>query len=59
MKCLLRNTGMQLNLCLLGNTGMQLSDWLISFYFSVAISILGLFTIPFGWLMPTLIDFIL
>ena len=33
--------------------------WLISFYFSVAISILGLFTIPFGWVMPTLIDFIL
>ena len=32
--------------------------WLISFYFSVAISILGLFTIPFGWVMPTLIDFI-
>jgi len=33
--------------------------WLISFYFSVAISILGLFTIPFGWVMPSLIDFIL
>ena len=33
--------------------------WLISFYFSLAISILGLFTIPFGWVMPTLIDFIL
>ena len=33
--------------------------WLISFYFSVAISILGLITIPFGWVMPTLIDFIL
>ena len=33
--------------------------WLISFYFSVAISILGLITIPFGWVMPSLIDFIL
>ena len=33
--------------------------WLISFYFSVSISILGLITIPFGWVMPTLIDFIL
>ena len=33
--------------------------WLISFYFSIAISILGLFTIPFGWVMPTLLDFIL
>ena len=33
--------------------------WLISFYFSVSISILGLFTIPFGWVMPTIKDFIL
>ena len=33
--------------------------WLISFYFSIAISILGLFTVPFGWVMPTFFDFIL
>tara|TARA_X000001036_G_scaffold346083_1_gene325978 strand:+ start:72 stop:893 length:822 start_codon:yes stop_codon:yes gene_type:complete len=33
--------------------------WLISFYFSLAISILGLFTVPFGWVMPTVFDFIL
>jgi drug/metabolite transporter (DMT)-like permease len=33
--------------------------WLISFYFSLAISILGLFTVSFGWVMPTFFDFIL
>ena len=33
--------------------------WLISFYFSIAISILGLLTVPFGWVMPTFFDFIL
>ena len=33
--------------------------WLIAFYFSFAISILGILTIPFGWVMPSLIDFIL
>ena len=33
--------------------------WLISFYFSIAISILGLITVPFGWVVPTFFDFIL
>ena len=33
--------------------------WLISFYFSVSISILGLLTIPYGWVMPSILDFIL
>jgi drug/metabolite transporter (DMT)-like permease len=33
--------------------------WLISFYFSLAISILGLFTVSFGWVMTTFFDFIL
>ncbi len=33
--------------------------WLIAFYFSFSISILGLFTLPFGWVMPSLIDFVL
>jgi drug/metabolite transporter (DMT)-like permease len=33
--------------------------WLISLYFSLSISILGLLTVPFGWVMPTFIDFIL
>ena len=33
--------------------------WLISFYFSVSISVLGLLTIPYGWVMPSILDFIL
>ena len=33
--------------------------WLISLYFSAAITLAGLFTIPYGWLMPNLIDLIL
>ena len=33
--------------------------WLISLYFSVAITLAGLFTIPYGWLMPNLKDLIL
>ena len=33
--------------------------WLIAFYFSFAISILGLLTVPFGWVIPTFLDFIL
>ena len=33
--------------------------WLISFYFSLSITILSLFTIPQGWIMPDLKDFIL
>jgi len=32
--------------------------WLISLYFSAAITLAGLFTIPYGWLMPTLKDLI-
>ncbi len=32
--------------------------WLISFYFSVSITILSFFTIPNGWVMPSLKDFI-
>ena len=33
--------------------------WLISFYFSVSIMILSFFTIPQGWLLPTLKDLFL
>ncbi len=33
--------------------------WLISFYFSLAITILSFFTIPQGWVMPDLNDFLL
>ena len=32
--------------------------WLISLYFSAAITLAGLFTIPYGWLMPALKDLI-
>ena len=31
--------------------------WLISFFFSFAITLIGIFSIPFGWVMPNLIDF--
>ena len=31
--------------------------WLISFYFSLAITLLSFFTIPHGWVMPDLLDF--
>ena len=31
--------------------------WLISLYFSISIMILSLFSIPFGWVMPTIEDF--
>ena len=33
--------------------------WLISFYFSISIMILSFFTIPQGWIMPTLKDLFL
>ena len=33
--------------------------WLISLFFSAVITIAGIFTIPFGWLMPSFIDLIL
>ena len=33
--------------------------WLISLFFSAAITIAGIFTIPFGWIMPSFIDLIL
>ena len=33
--------------------------WLISLYFSAVITLAGLFTIPYGWLMPNLKDLIL
>ena len=33
--------------------------WLISFYFSLAITLLSFLTIPQGWVMPSLNDFIL
>ena len=33
--------------------------WLISFYFSVSITILGVLTLPLGWVLPTFKDFIL
>ena len=31
--------------------------WLISLYFSISITTLSLFSIPFGWVMPTIEDF--
>ena len=33
--------------------------WLISFYFSLSITLLSFFTIPQGWIMPDLRDFII
>ena len=33
--------------------------WLISFYFSLAITLLSFFTIPNGWVMPSSNDFVL
>ena len=33
--------------------------WLISFYFSLSITVLSFFTIPQGWILPNLGDFIL
>ena len=33
--------------------------WLISFYFSLSITLLSFFTIPQGWIMPSFNDFIL
>ena len=33
--------------------------WLISFYFSLSIMLLSFFTIPHGWVMPDLKDFLL
>ena len=33
--------------------------WLISFYFSLSITLLSLFSIPNGWVMPNLYDFVL
>ena len=33
--------------------------WLISFYFSLSITLLSLFSIPSGWVMPNLYDFVL
>ena len=33
--------------------------WLISFYFSISIMFLSFFTIPQGWLLPSVKDFIL
>ena len=33
--------------------------WLISLFFSAVITIAGIFTIPFGWLMPSFTDLIL
>ena len=33
--------------------------WLISLYFSIAITIISLTTIPSGWVMPSLVDFII
>ena len=33
--------------------------WLISFFFSLAITILGILSIPFGWIIPSFNDFIL
>jgi len=33
--------------------------WLISFYFSLSITLLSFFTIPQGWIMPDLKDFII
>ena len=33
--------------------------WLISFFFSLAITVLGILSIPFGWIIPSFNDFIL
>ena len=33
--------------------------WLISLFFSASITIAGIFTIPFGWLIPSFLDLIL
>ena len=33
--------------------------WLISFYFSLSITLLSFFTIPYGWVLPSLNHFIL
>ncbi len=33
--------------------------WLISFYFSLAITLLSFFTIPYGWVIPSLNHFII
>ena len=33
--------------------------WLISFYFSLSITLISFFTIPKGWVMPDIKDFIL
>ena len=33
--------------------------WLISFFFSCAITLVGIISIPYGWIMPSLIDFFL
>ena len=33
--------------------------WLISFYFSISIMFLSFFTVPQGWILPTIIDMIL
>jgi len=33
--------------------------WRIGFYFSGSIMVLGIFTLPFGWVLPSLFDFIL
>ena len=33
--------------------------WLISFYFSLSITLLSFFTIPSGWVMPDLKDFLI
>ena len=33
--------------------------WLISFFFSLSITLLSIFTIPFGWVLPSVQDFIL
>ncbi len=33
--------------------------WLISFYFSLSITLISFFTIPQGWVMPDIKDFIL
>ncbi len=33
--------------------------WRIGFYFSSSIMVLGIFTLPFGWVLPSLFDFIL
>ena len=33
--------------------------WLISLYFSAAITLASFFTIPFGWIMPDIKDLIL